>query len=82
MIPNAFLEAETLNSLAVRMQKTNRTCNLSASALAQRINTKSAVSFMKACYGKVLKEIVKQDFTELGDLPVPVPALFLGSMTL
>ena len=24
MIPNAFLEAETLNSLAVRMQKTNR----------------------------------------------------------
>jgi hypothetical protein len=69
MIPNAFLEAETLNSLAVRMQKMNRTCNLSASALAQRINTKSAVSFMKACYGKVLKEIVKQDFTELGDLP-------------
>src|SRR6476646_2309225 len=58
MIPNAFLEAETLNSLAIRMQKTNRSCNLSASALAQRINTKSAESFMKACYGKILKEIV------------------------
>ena len=29
MIPNAFLEAETLNSLAVRMHKINRTCNLS-----------------------------------------------------
>jgi hypothetical protein len=68
MIPNAFLEAETLNSLAIRMQKMNRTCNLSASALAQRINTKSAESFMKACFGKVLKEIVKQDLTNLGDL--------------
>lgn len=68
MVPNAFLEAETLNSLAVRMQKLNPTCNLSASALAQRINSKPAESFMKACYGKVLKEIVKQDLADLGDL--------------
>ena len=68
MIPNAFLEAETLNSLAIRMQKINRMCNLSAPALAQRINTKSAESFMKACYGKILKEIVKQDLINLGDL--------------
>jgi IS4 transposase len=68
MIPNAFLEAETLNSLAVRIHKMNPTCNLSASALAQRINTKQAVAFMKACYGKVLKEIVKEDLPDLGDL--------------
>lgn len=68
MIPNAFLEAETLNSLTVRMHKTNRACNLSASALAQRINTVQAEAFMKACYAKVLKELVKQDLTPLGDL--------------
>jgi hypothetical protein len=68
MIPNAFLEAETLNSLAVRMHKMNQTCNLSAPALAQRINTVQAEAFMKACYGKVLKEIIKQDLTPLGDL--------------
>jgi hypothetical protein len=68
MIPNAFLEAETLNSLAVRMHKINRTCNLSSPALAQRLNTKSAEAFMKACFGKVLKEIVKKDFVDLLDL--------------
>lgn len=68
MTPNAFLEAETLNSLAVRMQKINRQCNLSASALAQRINTKSAEAFMRACFGKVLKEIVKKEFVGLSDL--------------
>lgn len=66
--PNAFLEAETLNSLAVRMQKINNTCNLSAAALAQRINTKGAETFMKACFGKVLKEIVKKTFGSLPDL--------------
>lgn len=68
MIPNAFLEAETLNSLAIRMHKMNRACSLSAPALAQRINTPQAERFMKACYARVLKEIVKQDFTSLGDL--------------
>lgn len=68
MIPNAFLEAETLNSLAVRMRKINKECNLSASALAQRINSKPALAFMKACFGKVLKEIIKKDFTALSDL--------------
>ena len=68
MVPNAFLEAETLNSLAARMRKINKTCNLSAPALAQRINTKMAESFMKACFGKVLKEIIKKDLADLSDL--------------
>ncbi len=68
MVPNAFMEAETLNSLAVRMQKMNKTCNLSAPALAQRINKSPAQEFMKACFGKVLKEMVKQDFSGLSDL--------------
>jgi len=60
MIPNAFLEAENLNSLAVRMKTINKTCDLSAPALAQRINTKMAETFMRICFGKVLREIVKQ----------------------
>jgi hypothetical protein len=68
MIPNGFLEAETLHSLAVRMRIINKVCNLSAPALAQRINTKFAESFMKACFGKVLKEIVKKDLINLPDL--------------
>jgi hypothetical protein len=69
MIPHASLEAETLHSLAVRMQITNKTCSLSAPALAQRINTKHAEEFMKACFAKTLKEIVRMDFVSLGDLP-------------
>src|ERR1700738_1113746 len=68
MIPNAFLEAETLNSLAVRMQTINKNCSLSAPALAQRINTKAAVAFMKACFGKVLKEVIRKEFDSLSDL--------------
>jgi hypothetical protein len=68
MTPNAFLEAETLNSLSVRMQQINGACNLSAPALTQRINTKSAVAFMRTCFAKVLKEVVKKDLGSLGDL--------------
>ena len=68
MIPNGFLGAETLNSLAVRMNKVNKLCILSAPALAQRINTKAAVEFMKACFGKVLKEVISRDYTTLFDL--------------
>lgn len=68
MTPNAFLEAETLNSLAVRMQKINKECNLSASALAQRINSKGAEAFMKACFGKALKEMIRKDLTSLSEL--------------
>jgi hypothetical protein len=69
MIPNAFLEAETLNSLAARMQTINKLCNLTAPALAQRINTKSAERFMKACFGRVLKEIIHEEISIISDLP-------------
>lgn len=68
MIPNGFLETETLNSLAVRMRKINPACNLSAPALAQRINSAGAIAFMKACFEKVFLNIVKKDFTQLLDL--------------
>src|ERR1700760_107422 len=69
MIPNAFIETETLNSLAVRMEKVNNLCKISASALAQRINTTSAVRFMKACLGYVLKNVIHKDMAPLSDLP-------------
>lgn len=68
VIPNGFIEAETLNSLAVRMRKINNDCDISASALAQRMNTKVAQEFMKACFGKVLKEIVKKGLERVTDL--------------
>lgn len=68
MIPNAFIEAESLNSLAMRMQKINKDCNLSASALAQRMNTKAAERFMQACFEKVLKESIKKELHHLSDL--------------
>jgi Transposase DDE domain len=68
MIPNAFIEGETLNSLALRMQKINKECNLSAPALAQRINTKKAVAFMKGSFAKVLKEVIQKEFNNLPDL--------------
>jgi len=70
MIPNAFLEAETLNSLAIRMHKINKKCDISASALDQRLNSKSAEMFMKACFEEVVKYVIKQDYTSLGDLPI------------
>lgn len=68
MIPNGFLEAETLNSLGIRMHKINNSCNLSASALAQRINSVNAQEFMKGCFSKVLIEIIKKNCFELFDL--------------
>lgn len=69
MIPNAFLNAETLNSLSTRMHNVNQECNLSASALAQRMNTKAAESFMRSCFSKVFTEIVKNSSVKLNDLP-------------
>jgi IS4 transposase len=68
MIPNAFIEAETLNSLARRMETINKSCLLSASALAQRMNTIMARNFMQACFAKVLKEVVHKELAHLGDL--------------
>lgn len=69
MIPNAFIETETLNSLAVRMNNINSSCKLSASALTQRINNASAARFMKACLSYILKEVIHKDIAPLSDLP-------------
>jgi IS4 transposase len=68
VVPNAFLESESLNSLAARMQRINPECNLSAPALAQRINTENAELFMKQCFSMVLREVVQKSTVEIGDL--------------
>jgi hypothetical protein len=68
MLPHASLEAESLNNLAARMRTINNSCDITASALAQRINTEFAVSFMKSCFGKLLNEIMKEELNPLFDL--------------
>lgn len=68
VIPNGFVESETLNSLATRMHTINPECNLSASALAQRMYTAGAERFMQSCFSKAFQEMMKKDAVKLGDL--------------
>src|ERR1700730_11009965 len=68
MTPNAFIANETLHSLSVRMNKINKRCDISASALAQRMNTAAAVTFMKKCFEHLLKEYIHIEFSQLDDL--------------
>jgi hypothetical protein len=70
MVPHAFLEAETLNSLCTRMRRINKSCDISASALAQRLNSEGAKKFMEKCFGKVLKNTIQDEYCELKDLPI------------
>lgn len=70
MVPHAFLEAETLNSLCVRMRTINKSCDISAPALAQRVNTEGAKKFMEHCFGKVLKDTMECECKRLKDLPI------------
>lgn len=55
VLPSNGLSNDSLNGLCERMREFNPQANISASALAQRINTKAAVRFMKACFEKILK---------------------------
>lgn len=68
VVPNGFLESESLNSLAARMKRINPECDLSAPALAQRINSEGAETFMKKCFFEVLREVVRKPTSKLGDL--------------
>jgi uncharacterized membrane protein YheB (UPF0754 family) len=70
MVPHAFLGAETLDSLCTRMRRINKSCDISAPALAQRVNTEAAKKFMENCFGKVLKDIMQNEYRELKDLPI------------
>lgn len=70
MVPHAFLAAETLDSLCIRMRRINKSCDISASALAQRLNTEGAKKFMEKCFGKVLKDTMQNEYLSLKDLPI------------
>lgn len=70
MVPHAFLEAETLDSLCTRMRRINKLCDISASALAQRVNTEGAKKFMERCFGRVLKDTIQSEYRTSQDLPM------------
>lgn len=53
-LPSNGLSEDSLNGLCERMSVFNPQANISASALIQRINTKSAVRFIKACFERIL----------------------------
>ena len=57
VLPSKDLATDSLNGLCLRMKEFNPEVDISASALAQRINTLSAVEFMKACMQKILRYI-------------------------
>jgi hypothetical protein len=54
VLPSSNLSSDSLNGLCQRMKEFNPRANISASALAQRINTKSAEKFLKACFERAL----------------------------
>lgn len=69
IVPNAFLAEESLNSLAARMKRINKNCDLSASALFQRMNTEAAELYMKKLLSEVFSEIVKKHSIDPKDFP-------------
>ena len=65
IVPSTGCTTDSLNGLCARMAEFNPDANISASALAQRINTKAAVEFTMAAYEKMLtltrKKMIQQD---------------------
>lgn len=55
VLPSQGLSEDSLNGLCERMREFNPQADISASALAQRINTEAAVRFMRSCFEKTLK---------------------------
>jgi hypothetical protein len=64
ILPSNGLSEDSLDGLCLRLKAFNPEVDISASALAQRINTASAVELMKACMQKILNttrdKLVKQ----------------------
>lgn len=56
VLPNDGLSEDSLNGLCLRMREFNPEVDISASALAQRINTPSAVALMKGCMQRILQQ--------------------------
>ncbi len=55
VLPSYGLSEESLSGLCDRMREFNFQADISSSALAQRINTKAAVRFMRECFERTLK---------------------------
>jgi Transposase DDE domain len=55
VLPNYGLTEDSLNGLCERIREFNPKANISAPALAQRINTHAAVRFMRGCFEQLLK---------------------------
>jgi hypothetical protein len=60
VIPSNGLSNDSLNGLCDRMREFNSEADISAPALAQRINTKASVSLMKACFEQILQKARKK----------------------
>lgn len=64
ILPSKNLSEDSLDGLCLRLKAFNPEIDISASALAQRINTAAAVNMMKACMEKILcvtrDKLVKQ----------------------
>lgn len=68
ILPSNGICEESLNGLCERIREFNPTADLSAPALAQRINTISAVRFMKEVFTKLLnsvRESLEKQYTSL-----------------
>jgi Transposase DDE domain len=55
VVPSNGLSDDSLNGLCERMREFNPEVNISASALAQRINKTASVKFMKSCFERILQ---------------------------
>lgn len=55
ILPNQGLLEDSLNGLCLRIREFNPEVDISAAALAQRINKKAAVKLMQACFQKILQ---------------------------
>lgn len=60
VVPSNGLSDDSLNGLCDRMRELNPEVNISASALAQRINTKASVRFVKLFFEMILQETRKR----------------------
>jgi len=59
VLPNNGLSEDSLNGLCERIREFNPEANISAPALAQRINTQAAVRFIRGCFEQLLKSTRK-----------------------
>jgi hypothetical protein len=67
-LPSEGISEASLNDLCIRLKKFNMDADISASALAQRVNTHTAVALMKEAFQKILRflrEHVVKQFTSV-----------------